>query len=148
MGDVGSAFLGYTFAVIPLMLGADSRFQVRGFAPFIPGIILVWPFVFDSAFTLLRRLRFGENVFKAHRSHLYQRLVILGYAHRTVSLLYVGLAIIGVILALAAIKLRNVSVVAPVILSILSFTLWGLVIWSEQRAGVLRADLNPHSGQS
>ncbi|HHW87800.1 MAG TPA: hypothetical protein GX400_16540 [Chloroflexi bacterium] len=37
----------------------------------------------------------------AHRSHLYQRLVIAGWRHRTVTLLYLGLALLGVALALA-----------------------------------------------
>ena len=31
----------------------------------------------------------------AHRSHLYQRLVIAGYSHRAVTLLYLGLAVLG-----------------------------------------------------
>ena len=66
----------------------------------IQGVLLVWPFIFDAAFTFLRRLRHHENVFAAHRSHLYQRLVIAGYNHRTVTRLYIGLAAVGAILAL------------------------------------------------
>ena len=61
-------------------------------------VLLVWPFLFDAVFTFLRRHR--ENVFAAHRSHLYQRLVIAGYNHRTVTLLYIGLAAAGALLAL------------------------------------------------
>ena len=45
--------------------------------------------------------RRGENTFQAHRSHLYQRLVIAGYSHRTVTLLYSGLTLIGVALGMA-----------------------------------------------
>ena len=33
--------------------------------------------------------------FYAHRSHLYQRLVIAGWRHRTVTLLYLALAWVG-----------------------------------------------------
>lgn len=102
MGDVGSAFLGYTFAVLPIMAAqSDSHLALIG-------VLLVWPFVFDTAFTFLRRLCNGENVFAAHRSHLYQRLVIAGRTHRFVTLLYVGLAVVGVVLALA--WFRNVGV--------------------------------------
>ena len=61
----------------------------------ILGVLPVWPFVFDAAFTFLRRLRHGENVFAAHRSHLYQRLIIVGHSHRFVLLLYGALAIVG-----------------------------------------------------
>ena len=70
MGDVGSAFLGYTFAVLPLILSAlmgapDGSERIP-----LASVLLVWPFVFDTAFTFLRRLRNGEKVFSAHRSHL------------------------------------------------------------------------------
>jgi Fuc2NAc and GlcNAc transferase len=48
---------------------------------------------------MFNRLCHRENVFAAHRSHLYQRLVIAGYRHRTVTLLYLGLAAAGALLA-------------------------------------------------
>lgn len=94
MGDVGSAFLGYTFAVLAVVASqSDPRLA-------FVGILFVWPFVFDSVFTFLRRLSNHENVFEAHRSHLYQRLVIAGYGHGVVSALYAGLAGIGVVAGL------------------------------------------------
>ena len=67
----------------------------------LAGLLVVWPFVFDTTFTIVRRLGRGENIFAAHRSHLYQRLVIVGYSHRAVTLLYAGLALVGLLLALA-----------------------------------------------
>jgi UDP-N-acetylmuramyl pentapeptide phosphotransferase/UDP-N-acetylglucosamine-1-phosphate transferase len=94
MGDVGSAFLGFTFAALAVAAAQrDARLALAG-------ILLVWPFVFDTTFTLLRRLRMRENIFAAHRSHLYQRLVILGYSHGRVTLMYVGLATLGGVLAI------------------------------------------------
>ncbi len=102
MGDVGSAFLGFTFAVIPLV-AINSPSITRDFIPWI-GFLLLWPFILDTGFTLLRRLSKGENIFQAHRSHLYQRMVISGYSHQSVSLLYIGLALIGSIVSLVAIK--------------------------------------------
>ena len=51
-------------------------------------LFAMWPFIFDTIFTLIRRFSRGENVFKAHRSHLYQRLVIAGWSHRVASSLY------------------------------------------------------------
>lgn len=85
MGDVGSAFLGYTFAVLPLMSFGTARLGVA--AALILGV-----FVFDTAFTFLRRLARGENVLAAHRSHLYQRLVLAGASHAAVTGLYATLA--------------------------------------------------------
>ena len=90
--------------VIKLLLARPLRNRYLLVSDFcllaVAGVLLVWSFVFDAAFTFLRRLRHRENVFAAHRSHLYQRLVIAGYRHRTVTLLYIGLAAAGAILAL------------------------------------------------
>lgn len=89
MGDVGSAFLGFTFAVIPLFSDWDrSAFSSW---TLLAGIVFVWPFVFDAVLTFSRRLFKGEPVWIAHRQHLYQRLVQRDYAHSTVSCIY-GLA--------------------------------------------------------
>ena len=88
MGDTGSAFLGYTFAVMPVAAAPSAR-------AFAAAALFVWPFIFDAAFTFLRRLARGENVVKAHRSHLYQRLVSTGLSHRQVSLTYLALGTLG-----------------------------------------------------
>jgi len=93
MGDVGSAFLGFTLASLPLL-------SPRRDALFVPAVLILWPFVFDGTFTILRRLRNRENIFAAHRSHLYQRLVIAGYSHAFVTTLYAALAVLGAIAAI------------------------------------------------
>lgn len=131
MGDVGSAFLGYTFAVLPLMAAhaphSDSRVALIG-------AILLWPFIFDSAFTFLRRGLRGENVFAAHRSHLYQRLVIAGQPHFQVTLLYAGLALIGIALAAAWLKgMVGSRFIAPALLPALCFLLWAYVVRVERK---------------
>jgi UDP-N-acetylmuramyl pentapeptide phosphotransferase/UDP-N-acetylglucosamine-1-phosphate transferase len=90
MGDVGAAFLGFTFASFTVL--AFSRDADAGLA----GVLFVWPFVFDTAFTLLRRIARGENILRAHRSHLYQRLVAAGWSHAHVTMLYAALAVVGV----------------------------------------------------
>lgn len=93
MGDVGSAFLGYTFAALPLLARMES-----GVDPKLPvlGLAMLWPFVFDSLLTFLIRLARRENVFQAHRTHLYQRLVRSGMSHASVTLLYGALSLAGV----------------------------------------------------
>lgn len=94
MGDVGSAFIGLVLATLAVA-GAevDPRLAFAGVLP-------VWPFVFDASFTFVRRALRHENVFEAHRSHLYQRLVILGHSHRSVTVLYALLALPGAVLAM------------------------------------------------
>jgi UDP-N-acetylmuramyl pentapeptide phosphotransferase/UDP-N-acetylglucosamine-1-phosphate transferase len=91
MGDVGSAFLGYTFAVLPLLaLNEKSVGENPELAPLVPifALLVVWPFVGDGFFTFVRRARQGETVWKPHRSHLYQRLAQSGWTHSQVSTLY------------------------------------------------------------
>ncbi len=86
MGDAGSAYLGYTFAAIPFIFLHHLKDDI-GLVPLI-AVLFVWFFVFDSIFTLLKRLLNGEKVWEAHRQHIYQKLVISGLSHQRVSLLY------------------------------------------------------------
>jgi Fuc2NAc and GlcNAc transferase len=96
MGDVGSAFLGFLIAVLPLAVGAEAKPRVVPVAVFV-----MWPFIFDTAYTIVRRLRNRENIFQAHRSHLYQRLTIAGWSHRAVSGLYGALAAMAAVIGVA-----------------------------------------------
>ena len=89
MGDVASTFLGYSFAVLPL-LSADQS----GDALTI-GTMLMWIVIMDTFMTFLRRLIRGENVFSGHRSFLFQQLVVGGYKHGTISALYIFLTFLG-----------------------------------------------------
>lgn len=86
MGDVGSAFLGFTLAAMPLLFGAETP-ERMAVLPTI-GVLFVWFFLFDTIFTLLRRAVNRERIWEAHRSHLYQRMVIGGMSHRAVTTLY------------------------------------------------------------
>ena len=86
MGDVGSAFLGYTFAVMPLLAKKEIKNESDVLSPV--AIFLVWFFLFDSLYTFFRRLFKGKKVWKAHREHIYQRLVIRGHTHKYVAVLY------------------------------------------------------------
>jgi len=95
MGDVASTFLGYTFAVLPL-LSAD-----QGGDALLLGTLLMWTFIMDAGVTFIRRALKREKLFAAHRNHLYQRLVIGGYKHSTVSLLYILLTLLASILSYA-----------------------------------------------
>lgn len=99
MGDVGSAFLGYSFAVLPLFINERIDNPIlESMLPWI-AVFLVWFFVFDSVFTLLKRLFRGEKVWLAHREHIYQKLVISGLSHSMVTALY-GLASVILVLVL------------------------------------------------
>ena len=93
MGDVGSTFLGYSFAVLPLVSSDQSGDAL------LLGTLLMWTIMMDAGVTFMQRLIRRENVFAGHRSHLYQRLVLVGYKHETVSSLYILLTLLGGLLS-------------------------------------------------
>jgi len=95
MGDVASTFLGYSFAVLPL-LSADKSGDAL-----TVGTLLMWTVIMDTGVTFLRRLIKRENVFSGHRSHLFQQLVIGGYKHATISALYILLTFVAGLLTYA-----------------------------------------------
>jgi len=105
MGDAGSAFLGFTFAVMPLIFGSLDP-KIDAFLPLI-AIGMVWPFFFDSVYTLVRRVLRLEPVWRAHRSHLYQKMVISGMSHRSVTTLYGAFAIITALIFGICYRLKN-----------------------------------------
>ncbi len=87
MGDVGSTFLG---AIIPacLLLAAQSpanHTPVESWS----SLVVTLPLVLDALYTLIWRWRQGENIFKAHKSHLYQRLNQSGFSHSKVAGAYI-----------------------------------------------------------
>ena len=76
MGDTGSTTLG--FLVAACSLGGSKA----GLFPLWVALLVFSPFIVDATVTLLRRLFQGEKIWEAHRTHYYQRLVLLGWGHR------------------------------------------------------------------
>jgi len=96
MGDVASLLLGFLFAVLAVRL---SEAEVRP-VPLFFFLILYSGFLFDTAYTLIWRTLRGDKWWQAHRSHLYQRLVIAGWSHLRVTLLYMALSAVSLALAM------------------------------------------------
>jgi Fuc2NAc and GlcNAc transferase len=87
MGDVGSGFLGLTFAMLSL-ISANEKENM-----FWVWMIMLGVFVVDSSYTLFYRLLKGENVKVAHRGHAYQVLARRLNSHRSVT---IGVLIVNV----------------------------------------------------
>jgi UDP-N-acetylmuramyl pentapeptide phosphotransferase/UDP-N-acetylglucosamine-1-phosphate transferase len=134
MGDVGSQFLGFAFAVLAVIA---MRYDA-GHTSFLVMPLLFFHFMWDTSFTMLRRWRAGENVAQAHRSHLYQLLNRLGFSHRSVSLYHYA-----VTLAQGAAAMAMLEVTGELrLLFFLPFLLWQtvftvLVVRAARRAGLL-----------
>jgi UDP-GlcNAc:undecaprenyl-phosphate/decaprenyl-phosphate GlcNAc-1-phosphate transferase len=129
MGDVGATFLGYTLAAITIVAAhSDPKLALAG-------VLLVWPSIFDTGFTVFRRLRRGENIFAGHRSFLFHRLIHVGWSHAAASSIYIPLPILGALLAATWEKGSRPLHVAVVMASISAcYALWALIRQQEIRS--------------
>lgn len=68
MGDVGSGLLGILLSTVGLLL------VVEGYLPLFSWLLLNTVFLVDTSYTLMVRMGRGEPWWKAHSSHMYQKL--------------------------------------------------------------------------
>ena len=87
MGDSGSTFLG---AAIAIALLSKQTSSLDAWST----LTITLPITLDTIYTLICRLIRGENIFQAHRSHLFQRLHQSGWSHSKVSSIYIAASII------------------------------------------------------
>ncbi|MBA3335028.1 MAG: glycosyltransferase family 4 protein [Acidobacteria bacterium] len=137
MGDVGSAFLGYTFAVFPFLFFRETVIDTA-ILPVV-AILLVWLFVFDTVLTLTRRLFKREKIWQAHRSHIYQRLVAAGVSQVKVTGLYVLISLTIIILIFINLRINNFWSATIIIITIESL---GLFIFSRIKERSKTPELN------
>jgi UDP-N-acetylmuramyl pentapeptide phosphotransferase/UDP-N-acetylglucosamine-1-phosphate transferase len=130
MGDVGSAFLGFTFAAWAVLSGGTQA----GALPFVAWVVVLAPFLFDTSVTLISRIIRGQRWYEAHREHFYQRLIRQGWSHRAVTGLYLS---ITVFLGLLTVSYYGyASIEYPVFIGLILVPLIGLVVlvrWVEAR---------------
>ena len=98
------------------------------------GVVIVWPFVADTTFTLLRRTFRGEQVLVAHRTHIYQRMTQIGLSHSAVALVYMAMAAIGACEAAGMIPALSIlSGGGLPLLALLAVIVWAYVAVHERR---------------
>ncbi|MEB3318197.1 MAG: glycosyltransferase family 4 protein [Cyanobacteriota bacterium] len=98
MGDAGSTFIGAVFAGLSL--------QQPNFICALNVLLIGFPLFGDAAVCILRRLLTGQNIFSAHRLHLYQRLNQAGWSHAKVTCLYMA-AVLLLVLAKIILDFRS-----------------------------------------
>ncbi len=133
MGDVGSYFLGSILAFAPLVMfsvdtapGADANSPRPALLNFISTCSTLLPFLIDSTSTLLRRVGAGYNPFHAHKDHVYQKLVRIGWPVGRVNLFYLGLSFLSIIpIVVQGLGARPLDVVLTFVL----VTLAGFVLF-------------------
>ena len=72
---------GVQTCALPISALAVMGTHDRLFDIWVP-LLIFSPFIVDATVTLVRRLLRRERVWRAHREHYYQRLVLAGWGHR------------------------------------------------------------------
>jgi len=78
MGDSGALVLGFTLASISVagLLKTASTIVL-----FLPLLVLAVP-ILDTSFVVLKRLKYGQSIAAADRSHLHHRFMNIGFSQR------------------------------------------------------------------
>jgi Fuc2NAc and GlcNAc transferase len=88
LGDIGSGFLGYSFAVLALFS------ERSGSLPAIAWLVLLGVFAFDSTVTLCRRLARREKWYVTHRESAYQRAALRFQRHGPVTAIVIAVDVV------------------------------------------------------
>jgi len=121
MGDVGSGFLGFVFAILAIWS------ENSGAVPLLIWLLLLGVFIVDATVTLVKRMARGDKLYEAHRFHVYQLAVQAGYSHKQVTLtvllinIMLGIVAVGALyyydhLLLITLVMLTVLIVAHLIL--------------------------------
>jgi len=115
MGDVASVLLGFVFAGMVVKLAQDLT-------EFVVLASFLFPFYTDELTSMIRRIRRGENLAKAHRSHLYQVLCNEGKReHHSVSMIFF---ILQLMIGMVALEIKPFGLVPLLLFLGMSFVLW------------------------
>ena len=119
LGDVGSYFVGASLVALVLIAPEGAEISL---------IILFIPLFADAMFTLLRRALRGVKIWKAHREHVYQRLIMKGVSPSWISgYLTIILCVLFAPMSMAAILYVEWAPILLLISLIISAAIWGLL---------------------
>lgn len=124
MGDAGSIFLGFLFAVTVCI-------SSRSWTEFFVLASFLYPFYADEAVTMAERIWRGEPLMQPHRRHLYQFLANeLGVAHWKVS---AGYGLVQLVVILLAVVAGRQGLGAVLALDFVLLGVWAAVHWNVKR---------------
>lgn len=104
LGDSGSHFVGFFLGAVALYTEpvGEPGSPYGPYLAFLVAAAIFTPFLFDTAFTLVRRATARKNIFAAHREHVYQRITPDPASHRQVSIVYFAFSALAGIAAVLA----------------------------------------------
>ncbi len=98
LGDAGSVTLGFLAGAFGIW-----GWAVHAWPAWFPFLVSA-PFFLDATVTILRRMVRGEQFWRAHREHYYQRLIRSGWSHRRTALCEYALMAASAGLAIAMLE--------------------------------------------
>ena len=134
LGDVGSYAIGGFLSVGIWVLWSEGAPVTALFAPFVIPM-------FDVLFTLGRRIYRRENLFTAHRAHIYQKLQIAGLSHEQVSAVHLLATVVCVAAALPLLA------AAPMYDPLITVAVWSgaIIVYSALPTLVSRRESRKHA---
>ncbi len=137
MGDTGALFLGFILACISVE-GFLKLSAIISFA--VPPLVLGLP-IFDTLFSIVRRVSKGRSPMSPDRGHLHHRLLDMGFSQRqTVAILYTMTA--ALCLTAVVISIRGYQRGLLLILSIFVIIMLSLKLMGELKDPAKHSDAN------
>jgi UDP-N-acetylmuramyl pentapeptide phosphotransferase/UDP-N-acetylglucosamine-1-phosphate transferase len=112
LGDVGSISCGFLVGFIMI-----SNFFYSDII--IPFLIINMYYLLDSSITLILRIITNQNIFQAHSSHFYQKIIRRGYSHEYVLKRIIILNSLLLMLGIMSTKFPISALFVSIILSLL-----------------------------
>jgi len=140
MGDAGSIPLGFLAGALGLAGVAEAAW------PWWFPLMIFSPFIVDASVTLLRRAIRREPVWRAHRQHAYQRLVLAGWSKRRLAVASFALMAAVAASACAALRLGATGRYAIISVWAVAFLLLFATIEWRCRKSPTRDQETPASG--
>ena len=93
MGDSGSLFLGFSLAIVAILLTQNAPYPVD---PLYPGLLLLIPII-DTLRVMFVRLYRGRNPFRADQTHLHHLMIKSGFSdQKTVIIFWSAMVMLGI----------------------------------------------------
>ena len=138
LGDAGSMVLGFLLATTAVLCSAKTT-AIVGFG--IPIVALGIP-IFDTLFSMVRRVLEGRSLFAADKNHIHHRLLSLGYSQTPIVLLLCAETALAVLLlqstSRASVLASSVTLVAALGLHVLLFRAAGAIRFRASFSGLSR----------
>jgi UDP-GlcNAc:undecaprenyl-phosphate GlcNAc-1-phosphate transferase len=103
LGDSGSTLIGFLLALLII----SSASQLSSLPNLIPPILIVGLPFFDTAYTIIRRVRNKKSVFIGDREHFYDKLNRKGFSQRQTAVIGYSLSLMCTVMGLGIYKIIN-----------------------------------------